>query len=263
MRRLALPALMMAALAGCGEIPQPFRHEGPAPILTRPKMARGLTIRPVADTYPDMADLLVKALEPHEVPAVKRSGPAFGHVVEAVATPSGLQWVMTPPGGEPAPIHAHALPTDPRDRRRVADETASILVQRLTDPDALPPPGKTAVKRPTVKVVPVKGLPGDGDIALTAATRRSLERSGFQLSNDGEYIIEARTAVLPGRPGEELLSVTWLVKTSDGTELAAIRQEGTVAKGRLANPWGSLARDIAEGSAAGIIQVVATAYRKQ
>lgn len=263
MRRLAFPVLMVAVLAGCGEVPQPFRHEGPGPNLTRPKMARGITIRPVADTDPDLADAVIKALELHEVPASKTAGPAFGHVLEAVPSPAGLQWMLTPPGGEPAPVYAHAVPRDPRAQRRAAEDTATALSHRLSDPDALPPPGKAAPKRPSLKLVPVRGLPGDGDAALTTATRRALERSGFPLADDADYSIEARTGVTPLKQGEELLAITWVVKARDGKELASIGQEGAVPKGRLSSPWGGLARDIAEGSVAGIIQVVATASRKQ
>lgn len=264
MRRLALPVVMAAALAGCGELPQPFRHEGAPPTLARPKMTRGLTVRPVAGMEPDMAAALVKALENHEVPATTSGGPAFGHVVEAVAAPGGgLQWLLIPPGGEPVAVHAHPRPTDPRALRRAVEDTAAALSHRLTDPDAAPPPGQAAPKRPSIRMVPVKGLPGDGDRALTHATRRALERTGFVLAEDGaDYVIEAHTAVTPAQPGEETLIVTWVVRTGAGKELAAIDQEGAVPKGRLAQPWGALARDIAEGGAAGIIEVVAAAARK-
>jgi hypothetical protein len=262
MRRLAFPVLVLALLAACGEVPQPFRHDGPVHSLARPKMPRGITIRPVEDK-PELADALIKALATHEVPATKSSGPAFGHVLEAVPAAGGLQWMLIPPGGEPAPVYGHAVPTDPHALRRAAEETATALSHRLADPDALPPPGKAVPRRPSLKLAQVHGLPGDGNTALTTATRRALERSGFPLADEADYVVEARAAVTPLRPDEELLVLTWVVKDKGGKEIASISQEGAVPKGRLSTPWGGLARDIAEGSAAGIIQVVATASRKQ
>ncbi|HSV30325.1 MAG TPA: hypothetical protein VLL76_12250, partial [Candidatus Omnitrophota bacterium] len=109
MRRLAAPFVMVALLAGCGEVPKPFRHEGPPSALARPKLMRGVTVRPVEgrDDGAAIAEAVVKALEPHEIPAIVQSGPAFGHVLEAQPAGDGLQWMLKSPEGETLPIYVH------------------------------------------------------------------------------------------------------------------------------------------------------------
>ncbi|MEW5727821.1 MAG: hypothetical protein AB1918_08355 [Pseudomonadota bacterium] len=270
--------LLAAAAAGCGEIPQPFRHAGPPPPLTRPKLARGLTVRPI-DGLPDgtaLSEALIKALEVHEVPAVVRGGPAFGHVVEAEpgerGGQRGLIWVLRSPGGEAEPLRFQPLPPTawaglgPAAVKREADATAQALAVRLTDPD-LSPPGTNAVpaaSRPSVTVKPFKGLPGDGDAMLARATRQALDRAGLVVRDQGgDYSVEARLSVIPGLPGEETVVVSWTVRDKADAELATIDQEGVVPRGRLESPWGTLARDIAEGGAAGVREVVKAASERR
>ncbi len=279
-RRHFAVLLLSAAAAGCGEIPQPFRHAGAPPPLTRPKLPRGLTVRPVEGLPdgPGLSDALVKALEIHEVPAVVRAGPAFGHVVEAEAGERngrpGLLWTLRAPDGETVPIRFQPLPAAATAGlgaaaiRREADATAQALAQRLTDPDLAPRPGAPAGAgedtRPSVAVRPFAGLPGDGDPTLTRATRQALDRGGFRVRDaDADYVVEGTVSVIPGLPGEETVAVSWMVRDKTGRELATIDQEGVVPRGRLDSPWGSLARDIAEGGAAGVREVVRAARDKR
>jgi hypothetical protein len=109
-----------------------------------------------------------------------------------------------------------------------------------------------------VTMAPLHGLPGDGDKTLTAALKRALERSGLVVKDEGAaYMVEGKVTVAPGLPGEDTVTVAWILKrVEDGTQLANIGQSGAVPRGRLAGPWGSLARDIAEGGAAGLMEVI-------
>lgn len=273
--RVFAVVLLAAGVAACGEIPQPFRHDGAPPPLTRPKLARGLTVRPV-ETLPDgvaMAEALVKALEVYEVPAVVRAGPAFGHVVETETGEQGgrrgLLWRMNAPDGDSAAIRFQPLPAtawaglDPTTMRREAETVAAALAAKLTDPDAAPARDAT-IKRIRVTVTPFKGLPGDGDSALTRAARQALERGGLLVRDgDGDYMVEGKVGVIPGAPGEETVAIAWTVRDKAGAELATIDQEGAVPRGRLMAPWGSLARDVAEGGAAGVLEVIRTARNKR
>jgi hypothetical protein len=70
-------------------------------------------------------------------------------------------------------------------------------------------------------------------------------------------MVEGKVTVAPGLPGEDTVTVAWVVKRADGgAELGNIGQSGGVPRGRLSQPWGTLARAIAEGGAAGVVQVV-------
>lgn len=263
-----------AALAACGEIPQPFRHDDEVPRLARPKMMRAVTVRPPS---PDakgkaLAEALARAFEDQEVPAVVGDGSAFGHVVEGSLSDDGqvidVRWTLKAPDGTKA---ASAVQTV---RRATLAQNNSVLMKRnasaaaltlaapLADPDGLPiqapQPMAAADTRPKVAVVPLRGLPGDGDKALTEAIRRALGRGGVLVKDDGaDYMVEGRVTIAPGLPGEETVAVAWTVRrASDKAELGSVAQDGSVPRGRLSQSWGSLARDIAEGGAAGVIQVV-------
>jgi hypothetical protein len=271
-RRTLFVLAVAAGSAACGEIPQPFRHEGDIPSLARPKMMRAVTVRvPDGDNGPLLAEALVKALEEQEVPALVHGGPAFGHVIEGTVEDSpkvlAVRWTLKGPDGSPAATTLQAIPktllADPAPvlLKRAAADTATRLAQPLADPDAQPVhPVETAAagNRPSVTVVPLRGLPGDGDKALTLAIRRALEGSTVLVKDKGaDYMVEGKVTVAPGLPGEDTVTVAWILKRAkDSVELGNVGQQGAVPRGRLSGAWGSMARDIAEGGAAGLVDVI-------
>jgi hypothetical protein len=236
-------------------------------------MTRGVTVHPPADT-PEaraMADALVRALEDQEVPALVRDGHAFGHVIDGEMRDAdktlSVRWVLKAPDGSEAAATVHSVSkatlqqNQPVMMKRAAVSAAIALAAPLADPDALPvkaPPSALADNRPTVSVTPLRGLPGDGDKALTEAIRRALGRGGLLVKDDGaDYMVEGKVTVAPGLPGEDTVTVAWVVKRgASGAELGRIAQDGGVPRGRLSQTWGSMARDIAEGGAAGVVEVV-------
>lgn len=268
--------LVAALAAACGEIPQPFRHDDEGvPRLARPKMTRGVTIRPPEPTPEGraQAEALVRALEEQEVPALVSDTQAFGYVIEGEMRDGAkgpvVRWTLKAPDGtEAASADQPALAPPPgRDgpilMKRAALPAAALLARPLDDPDALPSPGTpqpTAEDtRPTASILPLRGLPGDGDKSLTEALKRALGRAGLRVMDDGaDYVVEGRISVTPGRPGEDVVGVVWIVRGgADGkSELGRINQDGAVPRGRLSQGWGTMARDIAEGGAAGVSQVV-------
>lgn len=266
-----LVLVLCLAVAGCGQIPQPFRHGGAIPDIARPKMMRGLTVRPV-EALPDgalLGDAVVRGLERHEIPAILSTGPAFGAVIEAQVArqdgQNGLEWVLRDADGTLRPIGFSPLPSaawkslDAAAARAHGDRIADQIIAGLSDPDAGPVKAAepAAAATPTIRLAPFSGLPGDGDTALTAALSRALERAGLlPVASGGDYILEGRVTVVPGLPGEETVAVAWILKSGDGGELGVIDQEGVVPRGRLDSPWGALARDIAEGGAAGVAEAL-------
>lgn len=275
MRLAAVLALAVAGLglAACGDIPQPFRHDDDGvPRLARPKMTRGVTVRPPDDSAEAraLAESLVRALEDQEVPALVHAGPAFGHVIDGHLQGDGktvtVRWTLKAPDGAEAATATHAVarsllePANPLLLKRAAAKPATALAAPLADPDAMPgQPTKAAAPdtRPTVTVAPLRGLPGDGDRSLTEAIKRALGRGGLLVKDAGaDYMVEGKVTVAPGLPGEDTVTVAWIVKKGSGAELGRIAQDGGVPRGRLAQPWGSMARDIAEGGAAGVVEVV-------
>lgn len=272
--RAALPLLgAVLALAACGDIPQPFRHDDSGvPRLAVPKLTRGVTVHPAADSADGraLAEALVRALEDQEVPALVSDGPAFGYVLDGTLeeTAQGVRVVWTlkaPDGSETAAARHEVTGTTLRQgnpvlMKRAAMAAATQLAQALADPDATAgqTPAVATDTRPTATVAALHGLPGDGDQALTEAMKRALGRGGLAIKPEGgSYRVEGTVTVAPGRPGEDLVGVAWVVRRGkDGAELGRVAQDGSVPRGRLAQGWGTMARDIAEGAAAGVVEVV-------
>lgn len=264
--------ILCLGLAGCGQIPQPFRHDGTIDGIARPNMTRGVTVRPV-ESLPDgalLAQSVVKALEQHEIPAAMRTGPALGATLEGRPArqdgANGLEWVMQDIDGTVRTIGFVSLPpgafrgAEPEALRRHGAALAKKLAASLTgaDAQAVAHEADARSKRKRIRLAPMAGLPGDGDTALPAALSRALDLAGMvPVSSDPDYVLEGHVTIIPGRPGEEIVAVSWVLKNADGSDLGTINQEGAVPAGRLQSPWGGLARDIAQGGAVGVSEALA------
>ena len=275
MRRLLLVPVFL--LGACGDIPQPFRHDG-INAAVAPRAPRGVVVRPPDDsaTGAALANAIVKRLLEAEVPAATREVVPGAWVI-AAQTETGiatkvLHWSLAVPGAAPMGGLDQSLPTDvwahagPATIDRMADEVVSRLSSALHgDVAAEPPPGAQQPGRvPVVRLEPLTGLPGDGDKALGSAMRRTLDGMGVRFTGgEPDFIIRGRVTVAAGRPGEETLDVAWsVVNARTGEVLGTAAQQGAVPKGRLSGPWGSLASDIAAGGADGIADIITSAPAK-
>lgn len=265
MRRIALllPVLLLAA---CGDIPQPFRHEG-ANLAVAPVAARGVVVRPLDPTprSSQLADAIVRRLLAAEIPASTREVVAGAWVIRgAVETDdaaAALHWTLSRSGGEvlggveqkiPAGAWSRATP---KTIERIAAEVVDKLMDSLHGGTA----PATEVAGPAIRLLPLTGLPGDGDTALAAAMRTMLKRGGLRVvEGDADFLLRGQVTVTPGRSGDEVLAVAWTVARG-GEDLGTSAQQGAVPKGRLAGPWGSLASDIAAGGADGVSEIVRAA----
>lgn len=266
--------LLLLLVAACGEMPQPFRHEGLNPSVAPPG-PRNVMVRGPDDgpSGGGLAGAIVRRLADQDIPASTRSATAGSWVLAAETEERGasltLRWRLASPDGEPPLSFAQTLPAavwekaGPATLGRMADEVVAHFSPVLhgVDPNA---PAAPPTRVPVVRVEPLGGLPGDGDTALPKALGIALRRLGMQLGGaEAELAVRGRVAVLPGRPGEEILEVTWIVLDArDGRELGKAAQQGALPKGRLAGPWGALAGDIAAGGAEGIADIVAAIPQK-
>ncbi|MCA1909690.1 MAG: hypothetical protein LDL39_15130 [Magnetospirillum sp.] len=259
--RLALVAGLILVLAACETIPRPFKPDpakgGPS-ALTRPKLGRGVALR-VPDTLPGgqaLAEATIAAFENSEVPLTLRHGPGFGRVIEVRPDESVILWRLTDAdGSEMGRLSTSAtLPA----KIAAAQATARFL-PLLDDPDAKPQLAVADLPPPlTTRLAPINGLPGDGDQSLTRALMKALEHRGITLSEDAPTTVVGTVTIAQMGAVEDLVTVSWQVKRGDGKgpQLARIDQGGSVPRDRLKLPWGSLARDIAEGGAQSIAEVL-------
>jgi hypothetical protein len=267
---LVAVATLLAAilLAGCGELPQPFRHEG-INRLAIPTAPRGVVVRPVDDAPfgPALAESLVGRLLEAEVAATTREAAPGSWVLTGEPTEDGrrpaIRWTLVDGGGAEVASYMQAVPAaalvaaDARTLKSVATEVVSKLSGPLHGELALEdqPP---AILPPSVKVVPPLGLPGDGSKALAQAMRRALLGYGLILRDDvTDFVVTGRATVNTARAAADDLDVAWVVTAvKDGAELGVAQQAGAVPKGKLGGAWGSLAADIAAGGAEGVIAIV-------
>lgn len=267
---LALIIIATLTLTACETIPRPFRHEGDGfGALARPKLERGIALHPAADLehQDSLAQAVIKAFAEREIPVTLRQGPGFGRVIDVSRDGNGLIWrLIGADGGEISRLATTAASTDGA-AKQVALTVVAGLSPLLDDPDSQPrrPAGMAAPNLPRVRVQALKGLPGDGDSALTLALIQALGRQRIDVTETAPYTVVGVISVAQAGATEDNVTISWLVKQGDagGTQLARIDQSGAVPRGRLNLTWGSLARDIAEGGASGVADVVRQAERQR
>jgi len=274
--------LLSVLLAACGDIPQPFRHDGPNLALA-PSGARGVVVRPPDDDSPispRIAEAIVRRLLEAEVPASTRPvvNGAWTMAAETEKTPAAtvLRWSLVRSNGEVLASLTQTIPTGPwtRATAKTVEIIAAEVVDKLSGPlhgpaDAIDaygvPPSMPGIRPPVVRLLPLTGLPGDGNQALAAAMRHMLEQAGMVMAtgdDKGELVVRGQVTLSPGRPGEDVLALAWVVSRPDGAELGSAAQQGALPKGRLDQPWGSLAAEIAAAGADGIAGIVRAAGKK-
>jgi len=273
--RAAIGVLPLVLLVGCGEVPQPFRHDGPNLALA-PTAARAVLVQRIDDSPRGtaLADAVVRRLLEAEIPATTRSGGGGGWTLvpetEESAETVRLRWRLLRADGDSANDLVQTLPAEAwrAASPRLIDGLAAELVGKTIPVLSGAPPAAPAVPpppMPTMRIVPATDLPGDGNRALTDALRRRLEKSGFKpVEGDApaDFVVRSQSTVTPAPGGQETLMMVWIVGGADGAELGRVSQQGAVPKGRLAGSWGSLAADIAAGGVEGIEELLRAAKRK-
>lgn len=277
--------ILISLLSACGEIPQPFRHEGTATDLARPRLERGLVVPPVTgaglsdDAGRKLAQAMVDALEDAEIPAVVSSSRTIGEPLLGEAVRDGdrlvVTWSFHPFDDGPETRRSLSLPanrlagTGAKDLKRWASDAVPAIIAVLRDPNAGPAVSATAdpvagIDRPKIRIIALTGLPGDGDQSLAKAIRQALIRGAMAVVDTGEaYVVRGKVDIGPGKTGEDNVDVTWTIsRASDMALLGSIHQEGAVLRGQLSGPWGGIARDIAEAGASGLLDVVHADQRK-
>ncbi|MGG5887392.1 hypothetical protein ACLF3G_09660 [Falsiroseomonas sp. HC035] len=277
---LRLGAFAPLVLAGCTGLPQPFRGR-PGELARRLRQPPGYRIAVPASsmlllTDEDSASLsraFAQALVASEVPAVPGPGlPLDWQLVAAAERQSdqvvpryalrdadgqalgmligqpvpAREWVE---GG--APLHARlAAETAPR----LATLVGRIDAQRRTGDERAVGSGP-----PVLRLLPVRGAPGDGNSSLTARMRERLATLGFQVQEEAQgaqFAVQGEVSVVPSRPGQQRVEIVWIVSRRDGEDLGRVLQLNEVPTGTLRGLWGDVAYVVAQEASGGIRDVV-------
>ena len=281
-RRLGLaPALLPAVLlAGCGDLPMPFKDNPGATALrlSAPPPAR-LAVPPPSGALlaNDGAVLwardMAAALDDQSVPAEPIIPTRGDWRLALTASVQGQSvvptyTVFTPRGavrgrtsGKPVPASAWAN-ADPATLKTVAEEAAPDVAAMLTgiqaairqaDPNSL-------MHRPArIWLSGVTGAPGDGDATLTQAIGDQLRGLGDVLVKDGhgaDFTVTGTVGVSSPKDGQQAVEIDWHVLDANGHEAGKVSQLNAVPAHTLDDAWGDVARAAGTEAGSGVHQVI-------
>ena len=270
-RRVFATAWLLAGLAACQPVPQPFSHTatGNGASLDLPDSG-GIVVLELADAPPAtaaaMADAMVAALARRNVPAGSGSGNSLSHFLQGSVEDDGrnaaIVWTLYDPQGsvvdslrqsiEGTPVDAWAR-AEPQLMERLADAVAAqvaALVQ-TTAPQENP--------LPALHVAEVAGAPGAGNRQLGNALRRQLAALGLTVVDTPgalDLTVRGTVTVSPPTGGQQQTTLDWRVVDAEQTEVGKIVQSNPVAAGSLDGSWGDIAGIAARGAAEGIAALV-------
>jgi len=276
--------IVLLALAGCGDLPQPFlgRPGATARRLAEPPPSRLAVLSPTQSLLPAAganawAGAVADALRTEEIPATtdsKHRGSDWMLVLSAevrgaevvpsyaVQNPSGesqgfsegapvptSSWA----GGDPAVLQAAAA--------QAAPGIASLLnrieaARRQSDPNSL-------LNRPArIYFSGVTGAPGDGGTSLPAQMRTKLGALGLVIqdaASGADFTLAGQVQTAPGARGTMRIELQWIISDSKGAERGRIVQLNEVPPGTLDRFWGDVAVVVADEAAGGVRDVVLNA----
>lgn len=281
-RRATLLALL--ALPACGDLPQPHRGRpgGLAgglriPLAVRlaiPPPAEALMIDDAARRY---AEAMAQALQAVDVPATATATPLpldWRLIITARNTGSTVipRYVITNADGQeqgavagpPVATRLWAEASTPtlqavaqQANPRVTQMLLSIQAARASaDPSAI----QSGPQR--LRLIPVRGAPGDGNASLTARLREFLTNRGYvvqDLADGAAFAVAAEVSVALVSTTVQRVEIQWIVSRRDGYELGRVLQLNEVPMGSLSRAWGDVAYVAAEEAAAGVQTIIRNA----
>lgn len=277
MRLPVLISILAAVLlAGCGDLPRPFKPSGFKESVDLRALAYDSTVMvmppegdipadplPITEALRDalLAEGLIATTWNEAEGGLLLTGQAGIEPLDETRDSLSIDWSIDGPGGRLARYRQErALPagawqsSNPQALVEIAGEAAAALVPQLYGPpveEALVPgfPGARLV------IQPVTGAPGDGNEALAEALRIALRRADLPLAEvpgQRDLAIRGTVDVRPAGPGQEEVAIVWRLEDPQGEELGKISQANAMQAGSLDDHWGSIAVLVARGAADGL-----------
>ncbi len=276
----ATPLLAAAALAACGDLPQPFagrpganalRLATPPParlVVPLPsnallgnaeaaKLAHDTAAALVANEVPAYAQAPVPGDWQLSVTAEMQAGRVQPHftVIDAAGHSKGdVTGDPQPPeawaAGDPAVLHAAAASAAPQIVNLLRSVDAAA---KQSDPNSL-------YNRPArIYLAGVTGARGDGNRSLMIQMRSKLPDTGDVVvakAAGADFIVRGivKTTDLPSK--QQQVEIHWIVTDPSGKEAGDVAQGHDIEHGSLDHYWGDVANAVAAEAAGGVHEVI-------
>lgn len=275
---LGVVFLSASILSGCGELPRPYKTRSLSQKIDNPILAqrdnRVVYVAPVQGTQAQsgahLAELVSQKLHDWDILATTRAATKDAYRLVGAGQYSAGQlhyrWTLQAADGHVVEQGAFSLPSSstawslgrPSLLQTLADRTAADISAALK-PVRLDAVAKAdAVAGAQVAMGEITGAPGDGNRALIRSLRRLLKKAKVPMTTDraaASMIVGGEVTVSSAGAEADQVTLTWIMRRPDGSELAKIQQRNRVPKGSLDGRWGDAAYYAANAVLASVVEV--------
>ncbi len=272
--------LVLTALAGCGDLPQPFlgRPGATARRLAQPPPSRLTIPLPTNSLLTDdaaqaWAKALADELDAQELPAqATPRGPGDWYLVLSAEVQNGAvvptYTVMNPRGEPQGSTVGPAVPAQdwaagqPATFKAAADAEAPKVIALLGGIEArreMSDPHSLLNRPPVVYFKGVTGAPGDGNTSLTRQMNLLLPAKGDVVQDNpagADFTLAGQVKTAPGAGKTTRVEIQWIVTDPRGED-GRVVQINEVPVGSLDSYWGEVAVVVAQEAAGGVQEVIA------
>ena len=248
---VALIALTVSALSGCGPVPHPFSEHKSDSLVDDRRVTSSVKLGEVVE-FPGLAEAVVKDLARYDVLATTHDAGRRYVLVKGAIENGNLVWRATTPDRHELGVLSQTIQPG-ADIAALAHGASPVIVQLLTGSGVAP----DDANRPRVAMRPVRGPPGIDTRALTLAMADALAAQGVAVGGDHTVAtIEGDMRILPGDGPQALVQMDWTVRDAKGVSLGTISQGSPVDRTLLTGPLTSLSHDIVKAATPGVMAVI-------
>ena len=266
---------LLAALAACQPVPQPFRHNGAAPDIAAPPVSTGVTVLPVArapePTATELSRAMAAALRDANIAAATFGGNRATLFLQGEVQDDGaaaaVVWELFDSTGDL--VGSHAQPIDGTDVARWQDADPALMrdlaaagvgpLAALIRPSAAPAQaGGLPVALPPIRGDAPAGAPqlAAAMLAAFAAGQTTVNLTAERDAAPAAYDLRGVVSLDPPRAAGQTVTITWNLTDRDGAVLGSIVQTNTLPTAVLAGDWQTIAPPIAAAALPGILDLI-------